>query len=264
MDHSYIEEQNIVARYEMGKLSSADRERFEEHLVDCPECQELLTVTEDFRSGLRTVTAEEATQSRHLAGDFSNRWLSVSLGRRPALVALAALVLLSALPGALLIKHVRGLRSQLNQARQQYTEERQARAEMERRLNNLEQGAQRGGNMFPAIASVFPLAAVRGDYSPGSEPVNQLTIPRIPQLIVLSLDIRDDPQSRTYKATLSEAGGKVLWVQSSLIPAGNTLAIALPQQMFSQNDYLLNVEGSASDGRVVVRHTYPMRIGFSR
>jgi len=261
MDHSYIEERNIVARYEMGKLSSTDRERFEEHLVDCPECQELLTVTEDFRSGLKTVTAEEATQSRHLAG---GTWLSVSLGWRPALVALAALVLLSALPGAILIKHVRGLRSQLDQARRQYTEERQARAEMERRLNKLEQGDQGGGNTFPAIASIFPLAAVRGDYSPGSEPVNQLTIPRIPQLIVLSLDIRDDPRSRSYKAILSEAGGKVLWVQSSLIPAGNTLAIALPHQMFSQKDYLLNAEGSASDGRVVVRHTYPLRISFSR
>jgi len=264
MDHSYIEEQNIVARYEMGKLASIDRARFEEHLVDCPQCQEQLTATEDFRSGLKTVAAGEAIQSHRLADGFFGAWRPVSIGWRPALVGLAALMVLIALPGALLIKDMREVRSEVDQARRQYNEERQARVELERRLNNVEQENQAGGNRFPVVASVFTLATVRSGYSHGSEPVNQLTIPRLRQLIVLSMDISDDPRSRSYRAVLSEAGGKVLWEESSLIPAGNTLAIAVPNQMFRDSDYLLTLEGSSSDGRIVIRRTYPLRIRFSR
>lgn len=58
--HPYIEEHQVVARYEMGKLVGAERADFEEHLVDCPECQEQLATTRDFRQALRTAIAQDA------------------------------------------------------------------------------------------------------------------------------------------------------------------------------------------------------------
>jgi anti-sigma factor RsiW len=62
MVHQYIEEQNITERYLMRKLSTEERTRFEEHLIDCPECLGRLETTEDLRSSLKSLTVQEAVR----------------------------------------------------------------------------------------------------------------------------------------------------------------------------------------------------------
>lgn len=62
MDHHYIEEQNIPDRYLLGKLSVEERERFEEHFINCRECLDRLEMTEDFLNALRVVAVEDAAR----------------------------------------------------------------------------------------------------------------------------------------------------------------------------------------------------------
>jgi anti-sigma factor RsiW len=57
MDHSYIAEHNIAARYVLGALSPAESAQFEEHFVDCPQCQAEIEDTRNFREGLKALTS---------------------------------------------------------------------------------------------------------------------------------------------------------------------------------------------------------------
>jgi len=67
MEHSYVEEHNIAERYLLGKLSSEERMRFEEHFADCMQCCNDLETSDDFRTGLRTVIDD-----RYLSGKLSS------------------------------------------------------------------------------------------------------------------------------------------------------------------------------------------------
>jgi Putative zinc-finger len=269
MDHSYIEEQNIIARYEMGKLSPADRERFEEHFVDCPECQEQLAAAEGFRQGLKTVLAQDAIRSP-LAIRFS-RFDSLA-SWRVALLGVAACIVLAAIPATLLLRDMRQMHRQLGLAeiarqewQRRFTEERQARADLEQRLHEIERQVQDNSAKLPVVASIFPLNTVRSPDDSASEPVNKITVPRSLQWVVFSLDLDDGQSRRSYRVALSDSGGRVLWKQDHVTPASaNTVGIGMPSSLFHEGDYRLTLEGLSSEGHAVLSRTYPFRIRLAK
>ncbi len=91
-DHEYIESNEVIDRYVMGKLNSEESERFADHFMSCPECIEQLELAEAFQRDLKLVAAEEV-------GKVVKMGLLARLAsaRNMAVVALAA-VLLVALP----------------------------------------------------------------------------------------------------------------------------------------------------------------------
>ena len=102
MDHHYIEEHNITDRYLLGKLHAEERAQFEAHFIDCRECLDRLETTEDFGGALRSVAAEEVARGYAKAG-LLTRMTRLSRGRQAALM-LGAILLLAAVPVALLIR----------------------------------------------------------------------------------------------------------------------------------------------------------------
>src|SRR5262245_45698707 len=98
MDHREIEERDIAFLYLSAKLPADERHQFEEHFVDCQECLERIELLQGFRSRLRKVMAEDASQSLAYSPP---RWLSrmtmLSRGRQivlaGGLVAVLALLL---------------------------------------------------------------------------------------------------------------------------------------------------------------------------
>ncbi len=50
MDHRYIDEHSVAARYIENALSPQDRATFEAHLVDCPECTDRLLLAGMFHA----------------------------------------------------------------------------------------------------------------------------------------------------------------------------------------------------------------------
>src|SRR5260370_13866357 len=233
MDHSYIDEHNIIARYGMGKLSSEECVSFEEHFVDCPQCQEQLETTQDFKQAFKTVTAEDAVKPQSVSG---SGWLA-GFSWRPALVAVAACAVIFAVPTFFLIRELRLAHAELNQARAAAAApqhpsayEPLASAESAKPLpeprptssprtgaatavagnTNASSEQTSGGQTaagLPAVASIFALVTVRGGDLNDSEPFNRIAISRSSQWVVLSLD-RDDLQDlRNYRATLSDSHG---------------------------------------------------------
>src|SRR5260370_40866939 len=122
----------------MGKLSSEECVRLEEHLVDCPECQKQLETTADFRQALKTVTTEDAPGSHMRTTPALSFWPAAPSWQR-ALIAAAACFIILAAPAFLLIRQTRLAHAELNQAKaaaetwhRQYMDEQQASTELEK------------------------------------------------------------------------------------------------------------------------------------
>lgn len=49
LDHQYIEAHDIADRYLKRTLPDSERQRFEEHFADCPECLDRIALAEVFR-----------------------------------------------------------------------------------------------------------------------------------------------------------------------------------------------------------------------
>ncbi len=291
MDHSYIDEHNIIARYGMGKLSSEECVSFEEHFVDCPQCQEQLETTQDFRQAFKTVAAEDAIKPQIATG---SGWLAV-FNWRPALVAVAACVVIFAVPTFFLIRELRLAQAELNQARAAAATSQHpnayeplASAESAKPLpeprptssprtggatavagnTNASSEQTSGGQTaagLPAVASIFALVTVRGGDLNDSEPVNRVVISRSSQWVVLSVD-RDDLQDlRNYRATLSDSHGRILWQEGNLAPvSSNALGISVPSNLLHDGDYLLTLEGRSREGSSAITRIYPFRVKITR
>src|SRR5580765_6483058 len=63
MTHAEIEAQNLVAQYETDTLPEAERMAFEEHLVDCAECQDAVEREAELRRGLQAVLPAAAPRT---------------------------------------------------------------------------------------------------------------------------------------------------------------------------------------------------------
>src|SRR3954468_12231909 len=107
MNHTDVEEQNLVDRYVMGKLSAAETERFEDHYLSCPECLDRLDLAESMERGFKRAAGQDAARlaaTRQLA---LVAWLS-RLGRSRQMAALAmTFFLVAVLPGLFALRQVR-------------------------------------------------------------------------------------------------------------------------------------------------------------
>lgn len=256
MDHAYIKEHSIVERYEMRKLSSAESALFEEHFVDCPECQGHLQTAQDFRHALQAANAKDQLLMEFKPAAATFMW-------RPAFVVAASCAGLLILSTVLLTQQTRRLNRELSRAidetgawRQQYEAQRQANAELQDKLHQPGQTPQG----LPVVASVFALNMTRGSQADESGPANRVTLSKSPQLIVLSLDL-DGTDFETYRATLKESGGQVVWKDESLATTrSHTLSIALPSSLFHRGDYSLTLEGLNRQGNYTAAGHYSFRV----
>jgi anti-sigma factor RsiW len=293
MEHSYTEDHHIADRYLSGKLSIRERMRFEEHFVDCPECIDRLQTIDDFRAGLRTVAAEEATRLRAYlsvgqAGVLARIALLV---RRRQWPLLAVAFLLIALPMALLIPEWKGARRELAQAKQESSEWRRKYEESERAARDLAKEMQtreresslrqerliaQFGSMPKSSDSaprpshraaerqsetpVFALSVIRGRDPDPSQPVNRITLPPQSKSIILSLELDPDPDLHSYRVAISTADGRSIWTKGGLKPnSKNAIALSFNSSLFKPGDYLLTLEGiNAQEGRTPVA-TYTFR-----
>src|SRR5436305_10485944 len=192
MDHPFIEEHNIVSRHLMGKLSARERSEFEEHFLDCPQCLDQLETEEDFRNALVRLDAAEPGRVRTAPVDFLG-WVTRLLPRHQAVLLLATGLLLAAVPAAFFAGRAERSRERSERSaaapqdwQRRYETERQARAELEKRLDctekELRERAEGSGGIaestqLPVVAPVFNLQTASGRQADGAEPVNSCDAP---------------------------------------------------------------------------------------
>jgi hypothetical protein len=292
MEHSYIEEHNIADRYLSGKISDEERMQFEEHFVDCTTCLDRLETTDDLRTGLKTIGAEEILRYQVGAAAITGILVRVARLSRMRRAALSAGVILSiVLPMGLLILEWRSARRELAQAKQTSLELQRKNEEGERAaralLNEIQSREQQSSAQRDLLATqlehernarsrlagksskdsglqpelpVFALSLQRSGDDDLSQPANQITLSPSAKLIILLLELEPDPDLRSYRATLSTAGDPSIWSRSRLQPSsGDALAISVNTSQLKPNNYLLTIEGLTAQGRYVPVAKYTFR-----
>ncbi len=232
MDHTTIEDQNLVERYVLGRLTLAERERFEAHFLDCPSCLSQLEWTEDMHGALRTAAAEDAARTL-AAGGVLAFLARRSRGARVAL-GLAVLAVPLAVSLAFFLPRVHDL---------------------ERRMERAERtAAVAQGEPQVDVASVL-----LGVLTRGGELTGEVTLLKIsePQRVMLEVDAK--AAFASYRATLVDAAGEQIW-QSSLRPnPWAVLEVTFPAGFFQPGDYRLDFAGSGDDGQAVDLGSFPLR-----
>jgi hypothetical protein len=289
MDHQYIEGHNILDRYLQETLSAAERTRFEEHFIDCAECLDRLEMTEDFRGALRTVAAEHAATSSTSVRPGLRAWLMGLTGGRQVALAAAAILLLIALPTALLVIATGQTRREIDQARlsaadwqRRYEEsqlaarnvekemqarmqelsaqrlEIEAQRERERQTRVVEEGSRQA--LLQAAAPIFELNTVRSGNAGRSALATRISVPRSARWIVLKVEVDPDPQLQSYRATLLTSDQQVICRASDLIAVKEALAISCDASLFKPGDYRLALEGLARQGQYVSAGAYSFHV----
>jgi hypothetical protein len=252
MDHTYIAEQDVAGRYISGALPSDERARFEEHFIDCPRCLDALEEINRFQQALRTVAAEHAAPATAGSVRPSRGWTHWTV--RVAGVAAAVVI---AAGGVDLLRTRRELARvsavSADLERRYLDSENAARglSDRIRSLEHVEPRAERPGTDGESAAPVFPLTTVRGD---SAAPPNRIIRSSKPQWIVLLVELADARPFSRYRATLRTAGGRDVWADDRLTASTpEALAISLHSTLFAPGDYVLAVDGQASDSSAWTR-----------
>ena len=277
MDHAYIQEHEIVSQYAVGKLDPADRVEFEDHLIDCPQCLDELELTDDFRQTLRSLESQrerpintqtmlnsslsgagsspllplrsayklDANLAEHHASPELQRPASagrpVVFQRRVVAILAAVSVIVIGVVSFAFIRENRGIESQLDQARtdastweRRYYDERQARTNAESQLREAP----------VASAPLFTLNLTRSANLGTETPSTAVSISRQVKFIVLSLELPNDPDFQSYRATLTDAARTKAWSTDDVLPATSEgLALILPASVIRAGKYVLTIEG---------------------
>lgn len=279
MDHTEIEEQQIVDRYVMGKLPAAEAERFEEHYLSCPQCLDQLDLAESVQRGFKRAAGQDVARvavTRQLA---LVAWLT-RLGRSRQLAVLAmAVFVVALLPVGLSFREIGERNRELAQARsalqqagersvagsKSAAEAEKLRAELEasrrdlareredhaKSVEQLAQARQPQGNV-----PILSLNTERGSSS--SEPSVHLRLPSAPSWFVFSLGI-DPPYQPSYRVILRDARGRELWHGDGLRFDDGWLNLSLHSSMLAPGDYTLAVESLVPGRKPVVAGRFAFR-----
>lgn len=276
MDHTYVEEHDLIEAYLAERLSAEERDSFEAHYFSCETCLERLAAAEGLREGMRRVAAEDLAQAVAVRAQLGFLAGLAALSRRRFALA-GAFLLLAALPAGWLIERNRRLERQLTETAAAAKRQRTA---LEARLESLEQtgtddrrrlteGQTREREALAAASQLtqpqinvplFLLAAVRSGETAGREPVSQIPLSSGTGSVILTAELAtvDYP---AYRAVLRTADGREIWQAGSLHPdSRDTLVLLLPASMLEPGTYRLTIEGARKDGKVFPVAAYPFRV----
>jgi putative zinc finger protein len=238
IDHAYISEADVSARYVRHRLSTDEEQRFEAHLVDCSTCQDVVEHELALRDGLRALSISsrpDVPASRVGASRFV-----------PALALAASALLVVA--GAMAFQLQRIVR-QRDVAKAEAADARQ-KLEAETSAARVDLLAQ---------AAVFELTMTRG--GDGSSPANRVRVDGA-KWIVLTVDLARPADSDQFVATLRSATSPAATWSGGPFKATtpDALTLALHASLFQPGDFVLTVDRRLADGRATPEGRYTFRV----
>jgi hypothetical protein len=246
MNHEHIDD-DVRSRYVTRRLSADEERAFEEHLLDCGECQEDVQREMDLRDGLRQLAPSE----RALPSVRAGRTFGV------ALLAAAAAVLLAV--SATLAFMLRSTSSELRATRA-------AAGELERRAASADSSAAALAARLAAAeriaaagkgasAAIVFLASARGA-SGDSATINRVTIVGDIRSLVFSIELDQPARGAEFTASAADAAGSEIWRGGPFRAySQDALAVTVDAAVLHDGEYVLTLERRAQDGRLsTVRH----------
>ncbi len=224
MEHSTIEEQQVVDRYLMGQLPAEEAERFEEHYVHCRQCLDQLELAEKLQRGFKRAAAEDVAKAAVAQRLGVLAWLARAAGSPRAGLAAVALLAVALLPAGLMYRQLSGsLQPQINTA-------------------------------------VFTMGPERSAPAADQVPSHVIRLSGAPEWLVLSLQL-DLPEYERYRVTLSRNGEDDVWHRDGLEPDHlDSLGLSLHSKWLSAGDYVARVEGLPEAGEPVSVAHFSFRV----
>jgi hypothetical protein len=217
MNRRYVEDNQIIDRYLMNKLSDEEMETFEQLFLEDPELVQEIEFRKRFIRGLRKADRTGLLQSGDDESSSIRQWLLVMRPSFPAVAAVSAAILL--MVAVLQYSHIARLQNV-----------------------NDEQVSRIGRLMAPqANTLLVPLGLTRGATT-RDEPVVRVHLSLAVEQVILALDI--EPLSfDNYRLSLDREGAGQLWSGEfdSAPPA-----VVLPAGILVPGDYYLQVYGARS------------------
>jgi len=292
MDHPFIDEHNIADLYLLGKLADEERNRFEEHFIDCPECLDRLETTDSFLDGIKTLAIEEAVRSHASVQAGILAWAARLSRGRQAMLLLSTILLLVALPAAFFVTEMKHVRGELDQAKlaygdwqRQYEEKRQTAQRLEKELQETRQKSAeqrqqletelererqereslaneaKGRGGLHSIATVFSLINTRSADPTQPPPKSEIVISRSSPLIILSPEFDPDPDIQSYRGAITSDDNRPIWQGDKLqLNSKGTIELGFNARLFKPGDYLFTLEGLTKQGRYVLISKYPFSV----
>jgi hypothetical protein len=221
VDHTYIEDNHVVQRYLLGKLSPGEEERFEQHYLECDECLDQLRLAESLHRGLKAVAVQEMTGRAIGAAATLSWWRRLGRWGRVSFVAL----ILAAAAGPLvsLLPHAPQLTGPVTETQ-----------------------------------LVFLSPTRSGD--PASGPVTRITRTAESKYIVISLDLMY-PEHDRHRVSLIKGDEGSLWQSGPVEPDEmGTLVVTVPAGFLQAGDYSFEVTAIPDDGEEIAVASFPFRI----
>jgi hypothetical protein len=229
MQHSQIEEQNLIDRYVRGTMPAAERAEFEEHFVDCAECQEQIEVAKSLRQAVRESIAESA--GGWIAGEpVHERRRPASGWRWVAIAACAGLLMALGTSTVLLLQRERA-RSVLASARL-------------------------SSELAPVV---FGLSLSRDAAEP-----RDIALPGDSRWMIFLAEIDATRYSR-YRASVTNSRGEEIWSQDGILPnSPDSISVAIPSGALHPGTYTLGVSGAQPDGSLIPVARFPLRLAAGK
>lgn len=292
MDHSYIDQFDLIDQYLMGKLTEEESAQFEEHYADCQRCYDSLLLTRNFIQDLRTPTALRSLQAA-ISTRPQKRWqFGRWLAPKPLAIAAICMLVIVLMAAIWTVRSMQRLRSEINQARNEasesrrnYEEAQQAAARSDKRLEEREQelteqlrllearllrrqelsGRQEAGSSLwlqPGInLPMFSLNSVRRGEPTLPPRGNEVTLPNSPTGFLILIGLEGDANYKGYRFRIVDDRNLTVATRAGLKRnSNNALSIGLNSKLFRPGKYLLMVEGIADDGSAVAAGNYPFRV----
>lgn len=247
MEHSYIDEHGLIDRYVRGTMPLEERAAFEEHFLDCGQCLDQLDIARSMRAAIRISAADLAGSPAPARKASFADWLQGLFGWRWGAAVLTASLLIVFSPAIILYQLLVSTRNELAQNQIAFVKE-------------LQDARKYFENAQQAPPLVYPLEQTRGS----SAPARTINIPATPQWIVFSVSM-DVSQFQTYRASLTDISGKVIWHNDKIQAASaDALGISVPSTVFMNELYTLTLEGATPAGSFNTLSRFDLRAVYKR
>lgn len=234
MQHPEIESECLIDHYVRNTMPPAQRQAFEEHFLDCPQCLDQLEMASSLRQALRESVVEAATVSPRVEsparrdgwlGWFGWRWVQVGAFACLAVTAATSIVF---------FRQAQSARSELASLQSDYA--------------RVREGAT-------ALASP-PMSYVLGQSRGGVES-KEIALPRDRRWMVFSVEM-DTTQYPVYRATLTDSSGKQVWQEDQIQPVSpDAIAVTAPSNVLAPGAYTLTIETGGQNHSTLAR--FPLR-----
>ena len=218
MDRRYIDDNQIIDRYLMNKLSAEEMETFEQYFLEDPELVQEIEIRKRFIRGIRKA---DRTRLLELDDDESSsiwQWLPVMRPSFPAVAAVSAAILLMV-------------------AVLQYDQITRLQGVNAKQVSQIDQ------LLAPQVNTLLvPLGRTRGATT-RDEPVIRVYLSSAVEQVILSLDT-EHLNFENYRLSLDREGAGQLWSSDS---DSAPPAVVLPAVLLIPGDYYLQIYGARSE-----------------